>query len=538
MASLTTTVAQAASRVLAPSHSSPQVGAPQLQTLMWGDEVLTHILPSANQDRAKLQHQDRAVVSHLRAQADGIARDVERDCDAIWTTNTLDAATMWISRPPPRNPSDMRPETLIERRARELDKKLKKRSKNVHVPVLNLLENVFVCAADNRVDGALPALTYASRVHTPAIPLPNENTGTVRDRWAKFSVLSAQGVGEKVASQRLKDAMATSTAWKSMYVTGDNAGVNGCIHGLEQRCLIQQAGPPEADDETTVDSLPCISHSACLTAKPVLERFEGLASALVTLGHCLESWRVQEDLEAKINGMVTAPGGFDYKECNALPADIVQHAEANAKTLQLTAPACDLSQDQVDFILAADNGSWDALHAEHWCVNGACPLRPPGASFCGEAHARRNACHAASMAAGGGFQAPLKYRWKGFDRATAYCWRATAYHNYLPRALGKMYPDSAVKKAENDILAAALRGEDADFKVKAQVRGGKAKSYFTKDAARHYLKAGIVMNSPGQGAFEAYCSPQFSFFFLLEFQAVTQTRHWNTGVMCASIQAS
>ena len=81
---------------------------------------------------------------------------------------------------------------------------------------------------------------------------------------------------------------------KSPSFSRDRLVANDCAVGLEERYLADL----EADgiDGMTVCSLPCISRSAVLIFKPVLG-VDNLASHLVTLGHILESWRVQADRE-------------------------------------------------------------------------------------------------------------------------------------------------------------------------------------------------------------------------------------------------
>ena len=96
--------AQKVSRVFAPAtNASSSSNAPAIQDVVVGGQILTSILPLAQDDQLTTKTLDRACVSYVRAQADGIGRMITEDtCESIWTTNTMDDATMWIARPPPR----------------------------------------------------------------------------------------------------------------------------------------------------------------------------------------------------------------------------------------------------------------------------------------------------------------------------------------------------------------------------------------------------------------------------------------------------
>ena len=358
----------------------------------------------------------------------------------------------------------------MERRIKKLHDTVAKRGSNVHVPVLNSSEHVF-SQATCHLGGEPVSVTKAAYVHTPAQPLPEANTATMRQRWSQWSCLTSQGVGARVGSESLEAAMRTTAAWKSIYLTRDNLVTNDCLVGLEYRRLAAAAAGAEEDAQTTLESIPCISHSAVLTFKPILQGLDGLDSTLVTLGHVLEAWRVQLNLDTFLGNEVDKPGGFQYRPCDELPADCVELRNKHSRILDLAAPARSLTEAQCAFVLDADNGAWDVDGVAHWCVRDSCPLRPSGRSHCGPRRARQNARLAVQLMAAGGFQAPLKYRWKGFDVALAWTYRASEYHGFLQRSLAFLFPRQAVERAEAELAAAVLAGRDGG-PAKNVARGG------------------------------------------------------------------
>ena len=92
---------EATARVLAPATSAEKSKSTPSQRLLLDGQELSWILPAAKADHPYERLQERALYSHVRAQADGIARMIQGneggvEPASVWTTSALDDASMWI----------------------------------------------------------------------------------------------------------------------------------------------------------------------------------------------------------------------------------------------------------------------------------------------------------------------------------------------------------------------------------------------------------------------------------------------------------
>ena len=111
---------------------------------------------------------------------------------------------------------------------KKMEDNLGERGHIVHVPVFNSCERLFCVGAKSDGQNTI----RACEIHKPAVPLPEANAATLRDIYCKWSALTSKGVGSKLTSAKLEHAMASTPAWKSLYVTRDNLVTNDSVLGL------------------------------------------------------------------------------------------------------------------------------------------------------------------------------------------------------------------------------------------------------------------------------------------------------------------
>ena len=86
----------------------------------------------------------------------------------------------------------------------------------------------------------------------------------------------------------------------------------------------------------------------------------------------------------------------------------------------LTRPASKLTEEDEEYILAADNGCWDPERITHYCVRGKCPLECNGSRD----KARAKTVAAIKLSLCTVCALPLEYRWKGMEKALSWIYRA------------------------------------------------------------------------------------------------------------------
>ena len=134
-------------------------------------------------DRDYVQCLDRGLFSHVVAQASGLASLLGQDGAPIehtWSVCQFDDTTMWVSRKgiekPPADARHLR--NLYEKVA----KCEQRQGKNIHMQVLNQLEDIFVC---KRKPGNSSYICGA-HVYSQSRVLPCANATTVHDRFADW----------------------------------------------------------------------------------------------------------------------------------------------------------------------------------------------------------------------------------------------------------------------------------------------------------------------------------------------------------------
>ena len=133
---------------------------------------------------------------------------------------------------------------------------------------------------------------------------------------------------------------------------------------------------------------------------------------------------------------------------------------------------------------------------EHFCHD-ACPLSCNGRKAKAAVHVEA----ALLLLAGGPIPLCLLYRWKGFDRASAFAWRGRKCRDVYRRAWELAFPKAAIRKAEAE--AAAAGGGEPSYAVKATIRASACIKWMQEDAGAERLGAAVILNQPLQACLNA-----------------------------------
>ena len=254
----------------------------------------------------------------------------------------------------------------------------------------------------------------------------------------------------------------------------------------------------EAASRTLADfhpSVNCLCHASILSMRPIIDRVVGVSTFCVRLGHLFESSRFHDKFIAEIDALVEEA---TFREMVAFRPQAF-HAKARA-TIEMTRPSQDLDHEAEEFILGFLNYDWDQPELRHIHVHGQCGCG-------GRARFRANVRKALHLLLGGGCAPCLLARWKGFERAVCWCYRAFQVHALLPTILARISGRNDVAAAEEQAAQAAIRGE-INYAANTTVRLGKAADFCRHEDAQRRLALGIVLNAPQQrylnGCFKAY----------------------------------
>ena len=141
----------------------------------------------------------------------------------------------------------------------------------------------------------------------------------------------------------------------------------------------------------------------------------------------------------------------------------------NARVLQRSRPAGDLTLQDEEYVLNILSFSWrevkmlpDSEFAlTHYCLRVGCPLG---------CNRRRDALvhveAAVLLVAGGPVTKCLEYRWKAFDQASAFAYRAREVADLLRRGFSESLPKKMLEKAE--AAADAARAADQELAQRLQ----------------------------------------------------------------------
>ena len=443
--------------------------------------------------------EDRALVSHVAAQALHIAFLTDRAANHgfLLFANVYDDASMWIRRPPGDvGPS---PEEEIARCITDtaLQKELRKRKKHgrqMHCPVLNMVESIFVLSG---CGGAAEQIHIeAVCPHSPCQVLPEANYSTVLDRWRRWTVGSGSpSAGSKVDPHRVI-ALDVAGSWSSIVMVKDGLMLNNNMvrkveDALRDRRLA--AGLRSAEAAESVPSLlhyNCIAHNTVLCMKPLVRLVHtGLSSFVVRLGHLCESSRQFGRVLGALDQLLSDDRCFKFRRVLRMPAGFEQWQRHSSEVMRLAECALDLTPAQTVEILYFDNGDWNSPEVTHWCVSGC---------RCGgrKETARRLTKAAIMMSLSSGCPVALEYRWKHMERAMGWAYRGRAQHDLLQRALQASFLQKDIEKAVANVQAA---GEDgAEISAKQTVRTGKIIEFTAGDKNGMLLKKGLLYVRPLQ----------------------------------------
>ena len=438
---------------------------------------------------------DRAIVSHVAAQAGGIARCIrEGDAGHVWCTNSFDDASLWVRK--------KEVQRVFADAACELPKKvlqkLAAKGKNCHMPFINLNEHIF----NEVVTSSDDILTLCIAVHSPAQMLPQANAATVYDRWARWSCgAMSSSAGGKVDTSGVVQAEMSKVDWRTLVMQKDNLALNKCLVALEQRAMNAAiAVAKDGSRSKTLLDLSCYAHSCVLCMKPLIVSL-GIDVHLVRLGHILESGRSWSLYMDALEDIVKRDFTYEYGAC--LPPE-VEHVwkPRLRRILERSRPAKDLTQEDEEFISLAVNSDPSAMKSVHFCWPG-CPLNCDGNA----AKSKEHYLAAVKLAVGGPMTVPLLYRWKGFESAVAFARRGKRVKNYLPRGLSYLYNPKAVQKAmaESERLGndVSSGGDVALAACKKVIRGGKILEWLEKDKDGGSLDIAVALNEPLQAFLNA-----------------------------------
>ena len=116
--------------------------------------------------------------------------------DVVFATNVLDDASMFIRDPtqPGAGPDSCPADAMKAIRA-----KLCKKGKNVHLPVVNMAENVFCVRHDpSNTSNSDKGCCFSAEVSTPAMVIPGGTATTIHKRWSGWSALTARGAARQL----------------------------------------------------------------------------------------------------------------------------------------------------------------------------------------------------------------------------------------------------------------------------------------------------------------------------------------------------
>jgi hypothetical protein len=466
--------------IMSPSTSLVPHGPARRQLLIGDQTVTTRKHGHGHHDFAN--GLDRAVVSHTAAQANGLGALLS-DTSHAWFINVFDDASMWISKTELQT-CHVKPHELFARR-------LSRKGKNVHMPVLNMEQHIFAEKCTS-ISTPMP-LVVGSLIHAPAQVLPAANASTVHDRWARWSI-TAVATGRKLDDGNLLGERLTQVPWKTLVMCKDNLILNDCLVALELKaCNEERQLLTDNVNDTTVLDLNCIGHSAVLCTKPIVKALQ-IDTHLVRMSHILEGGRSWDQYIQHITDI--ARESFKYKQCAILPAEAAEWRAINRSILERSRPAQDLTLDDEELILDTANHKWG--HSEdaiHWCVPN-CRLDCKG----DEGKSREHFVACSLMVAGGPMCVCLIYRWKAFDKAAAFAFRARKFYDLLRRGLKRMFSANVVLKARTqlELLEAAEADTMAASTARKTVRGGKIVEWLDRDLEGNDLHCAIALNNPIQ----------------------------------------
>ena len=242
------------------------------------------------------------------------------------------------------------------------------------VPVLNNDVLIYRSIDSERV-GTVNSVTQAADVKTPGRVLAKANTCTLLHHLRDWAVLMPGGPGPAVSADGDLKNVVDHLHWPSLITTKDNLVVNDCVTRLLEDAIQQRRtrdGASRSDMDFTHLPVSCCCHSAVLSMKPLIKNGCGdLSTAIVRLGHIRESLKVSEQFGRAISGIVD--DSFRYRMVPFFTPSMLRHQARNRRILTRTRQDHNLTVEQEELLLHADNGDWESDLIFHYCLPD-CPL--------------------------------------------------------------------------------------------------------------------------------------------------------------------
>ena len=242
------------------------------------DIQIVHHVKCVGSTEAKLRR--RGVVSHIRAVWPSTTK-LLWGCDRAINVIYMGDANCWIKKPrdaacPHRQRAEQRMKA----------KKGVKKGRNVHVPILNIVQHLHTSGA-----GTTPR---ACRIPIPSQVLPKSNWATVYNRlsrWAMSGWRSGRLMGQDISDHSLQRAL-DSVSDCVLMICRDNLITNNCMLEAEKAKFLDLQRRLQHEQPGLIRllfELTCTEHNICLCTRPAYTRLKGLPGALVRLSHLLES---------------------------------------------------------------------------------------------------------------------------------------------------------------------------------------------------------------------------------------------------------
>ena len=457
----------------------------------------------ASQDQYSVEL-DRGVVSHVHAQAAGLADFValggEASIDGTIGCIVFDDASMWVQKPSDLVCAGPNKELL----EKLFQKKKLRRGANLSMSVFNKVEYLHCVESKSMPTECRPPSASviprppeprlrSANVFAPAQVLPQANTATIRSFLNKWAATSPSGVGRNIDPGGELAAAFDNVPWKTAIYIHDNLVVNHCLVGLEAKSLRSDLDDHRIGSAAdTLLSVDCAGHSVVLTIKPIYRRISNFNSTLVRLGHILETGRCAQSFNRLLDSEVEA--WFEFREVREWPDQFDQWNAHARSVLRRSRPCQDLTPEQEESILAADNGDWNSWSVWHFCKGEDCPLKCNGS----RQKSLEGVKIAVKLSVGDGYKLALEYRWKNMEAVACKSYRARSQHRLLDRVLERLHPTSAVEKAKIEAAAILGRAEDIPAAAKRHIKGGKVLSEFRKDPENKTFEAAAIVAQPAQ----------------------------------------
>ncbi len=446
------------------------------------------IAVTGDRKRTAMADRNSVLVSHVKAQAAGVARFMSDERQKVMQfVNIFDDASMWVAKPP----SLLEKEALLlgvdPAKVKAISKHTRKRNM-MHAPVLNLEERISKLVDVN----GTPCVAGLS-LYSPAQVLPKANYATVLDRWRRWTVCNGHKPGSGIDGYGELLNVFDGPHWRNISIVRDCLMLkSNVVAKVEESCKLKRDaidGSADADGVPTVFSCNCCCHRCVLCLKPILTKYDGLASSVVRCGHLCQSWRSSTRYTKALEEEIER--SFQWKPVLRFPDEYPRWHSAARKVLDLRGLG-ELTPDQRSETLMYDNGCWSEEDIVPYCIEGCA---------CGRARAGALARTMTVVKTPVGPHCPLalEYRRKYMEKTNAWCFRIRAQHNLGERAFRRAYSQKNIDEAEGELSrAVAAGGIVKSSGTKQTVKAGRVITYMRNDpGGRSSLKL-LILQKPLQ----------------------------------------